>query len=542
MTMRHQLTLQTMLERVRRFFPHKEIVSRTSTGIFRYTYGDLYDRVRRLSAVLTALGVKRGSRVGTIAWNHHRHLEAYFAAPCMGASLHTINLRLPADHLAYVINHAGDQVLLVDEDLLPLVERIKDELETVRHVVVMADGDLPKANLPMPVHSYEELLRKASCDFEFPDDIDEWDEAGICYSSATTGMPKGVSYAHRAIYLHSMMVCMADAVGVSERDVIMPIVPMFHVNAWGMPFTSTWMGAKQVLPGPRPDPMIICDLIQNEKVTIAAGVPTVWMGVLRVLEQKPYDFSAVTRIICGGSAPPQALIEAYERKLKIPFLHGYGMTEAAPLTHLGTITSRFDGADEGSIYARKAKQGLLVPGLEIRLVKEDGSEAAWDGKEMGEVVMRGPWIASEYYHDERSQATFRDGWYYTGDVATIDTDGYMQIVDRVKDLVKSGGEWISTVELENTIMALPGVAEATVVACYHPRWLERPLACVVPKPGLSEPLTADQVRSFLKGKFADWWLPDDVIFIQEIPKTSVGKFDKKVLRERFWNHLTESKA
>lgn len=534
MTMRHNLTLQTMLERARRYFPHKEIVSRTGSTIFRYTYGDYYERTKKLAAALAGLGVQRGQRVGTLAWNHHRHLEAYFAIPCMGASLHTLNLRLPPEHLAHVINHAGDRVLLIDADLVPLVEAIQGDLETVDHFVIMSDGPLPQTRLA-PVHSYEELLAEAPADFAFPTDIDEWEEAGMCFSSATTGMPKGVTYAHRAIYLHSMMVCMADTVAVSERDVVLPVVPMFHVNAWGLPFAALWMGAKQVLPGPRPDPHTLCQLMQDEKVTLAAGVPTVWMGVLQALEQKRYDLSSITRVACGGSAAPRALIEAYEQKLGLPFLHAYGMTEAAPVTHVSRLKSDLEEAPAGERYAKKAKQGLLAPGLDMVVVREDGTEVAWDGREMGEVVLRGPWIASEYYHDERSRATFKGGWYHTGDVATVDKDGYLQIVDRVKDLVKSGGEWISSVDLENAIMAHPKVAEAAVVAVYHPKWQERPLACVVPKAG--QVITTEEVRAFLKDRFADWWIPDDVVLINEVPKTSVGKFDKKVLRERYWHHL-----
>jgi fatty-acyl-CoA synthase len=534
MTMRYQLTLHTMLERARRFFPEKQIVSRTGSGTLRYTYGEYYERTRRLGAALSALGIKRGDRVGTLAWNHHRHLEAYFAIPCSGASMHTINLRLPPDHLAYVINHAGDRVLLVDDDLLPLVEAIADKLETVEKYVVMGDGPLPESRLPLI--SYEELLASAPEDWSFPDDIDEWEEAGMCFSSATTGMPKGISYAHRAIYLHSMLACMADAVAVSESDVVMPIVPMFHANAWGLPFAAVWMGAGQVLPGPRPDPHLICQLIQDEQVTAAAGVPTVWMGVLQALEEEQYNLSSLTRILCGGSAPPRILIETYEKKLGVALLQGYGMTEAAPITHLGRLKSAHEKAPEEERYAKKAKQGILAPGLEMRVVRENGTEVAWNGREMGEILLRGPWIASEYWNDERSASTFRDGWYYTGDVAVVDSDGYLQLVDRVKDLVKSGGEWISTVDLENAIMAHPKVAEAAVVAVHHPRWQERPLACVVPKAG--QEISHEEVRAFLKGRFADWWLPDDTVLIDAVPKTSVGKFDKKALRAQFWNHLT----
>jgi fatty-acyl-CoA synthase len=533
--MEFPLTLQSILERARRFFPNQEIVSRTSTGLFRYTYKEYHERVQRLAAALSTLGVTRGARVGTLAWNHHRHLEAYFAVPCMGASLHTVNLRLPPEHLAYVINHAGDQVLLVDADLVPLVEAVAAELETVTAYVIMTEGELPATKLS-PVFSYEELLARAAPGFTFPTDIGENEEAGLCFSSATTGMPKGVTYTHRAIYLHSMMACMADTAAVSEEDVVMPVVPMFHVNAWGLPFAATWVGAKQVLPGPRPDPDTLCKLIESEQVTLAAGVPTVWMGVLQAVEKGDYDLSSVTRIACGGAAPPRALIEAFETKIGVPFLHAYGMTEAAPITHVSRLKRHLKSAPIADQMAKKAKQGLLVPGLEMQVVREDGTEVAWDGKEMGEVLLRGPWIADHYYQDERTKATFKAGWYHTGDVATVDPDGYLQIVDRVKDLVKSGGEWISSVDVENAIMAHPKVAEAAVVACFHPRWQERPLACVVPRAGFQGEITKEEVQTFLKGRFADWWIPDDVLFISEVPKTSVGKFDKKVLREQYWKH------
>lgn len=538
MTMRYQLTMRNLLERSRLLFPRKEIVSRAPSGIFRYSYADYYGRTRRLAAALAGLGVRRGERVGTFAWNHHRHLEAYFAVPCMGAVLHTVNIRLPADHLAFVINHAGDKVLLVDEDLLPAIEAVRGQLKTVEHFVVMTDKErLPETKLA-PVHSYEELLARAPDDFAFPEDIDEWEDAGVCYSSATTGNPKGVFYTHRAIFLHSMAVSMVDTIGLSERDVVLPVVPMFHVNAWGLPFAATWMGAKQVLPGPRPDPRALCELIQNERVTLAAGVPTVWLGVMQLLEKEPFDLKSLTRVVCGGSAAPRALIEAYEKRLGVPFLHAYGMTEAAPVTHVSRMKSHMDGWDDERRYAVKAKQGLLVPGLEMRVVNDAGRDVEWNGREMGEIVLRGPWIAHEYYHDERTKETFRDGWYYTGDVATVDEEGYLQIVDRTKDLVKSGGEWISSVDLENAIMAHPAVLEAAVIAVPHPKWQERPVACVVLKADQQGKVGKADILEHLKGRFSSWWMPDDVVFIDEIPKTSVGKFAKRVLRERFRDHLT----
>jgi fatty-acyl-CoA synthase len=538
-TMRYALTLPAMLERAEQFFPQKEIVSRTSTGIFRYSYREYGQRVRRLASALLGLGVRKGDRVGTLAWNHHRHLEAYFAVPSIGAVLHTLNLRLPPAHLAHIINHAGDRFILADADLLPVLESISPELKTVERVIVLGDGSaIPETTLPN-VLSYEALVEAAVPMRQWPE-LDEWDPAGMCYSSATTGLPKGVTYTHRAFWLHSLAFCLADTVAVSERDAILVIVPMFHVNAWGIPFAATWMGAKLVLPGPRPDPKVFCELIQRERVTMGAGVPTVWMGVLALLEKEPYDLTSMNRILCGGSAPPRALIEAVEKKLGAQFLHAYGMTEATPLTHVSRLKSHMGDWPEDRRYAVKTKQGLLAPGLEMRVMGFDGTSVPWDGTTMGEVWFRGPWIADEYHRDPRSAETFQDGWYKSGDVATIDAEGYLRIVDRIKDVIKSGGEWISTVDLENAIMAHPAVGEAVVVGVEHPKWQERPLACVVVKPGRS--VTKEDVLAHLKDKFPSWWMPDDVVLIDEVPKTSVGKFDKKVLRERFATHLVRRGA
>ncbi len=535
-TMRYPLTLPAMLERAEQYFPHKEIVSRTASGIFRYTYREYGERVRKLSSALLALGVRKGDRVGTLAWNHHRHLEAYFAVPSIGAVLHTLNLRLAPAHLAYIINHAADRVILVDQDLLPLLESVRSEIKTVERVIVMGDGDAhPSTPLPNAA-AYEALIADAAPARHWPD-LDEWDPAGMCFSSATTGLPKGVTYTHRAVWLHSLAFCLVDTVALSERDAILVVVPMFHANAWGIPFAATWMGAKLVLPGPRPDPKVFCELIQRERVTLGAGVPTAWMGVLGLLEKESFDFSSLNRILCGGSAAPRAMIEAFEKRLGVQFLHAYGMTEAAPLTHVSRLKSHMADWPEEQRYAVKTKQGQLVPGLEMRVVGLDGIDAPKDGTTMGEVWLRGPWIAGEYYRDPRSTETFQDGWYKTGDVATLDADGYLRIVDRMKDVVKSGGEWISTVDLENAIMAHPAVAEAAVVGVEHAKWQERPLACVVVKPGKT--VSTEEILAHLTGKFPSWWMPDDVIFIEEVPKTSVGKFDKKVLREKYRQHLSK---
>ncbi len=534
-TMRYQLTLPAMLERAEQLFPEREIVSRTASGIFRYTYRAYGQRVRRLASALQALGVRKGDRVATLAWNSNRHLEAYFAIPSSGAVYHTLNLRLPPAHLAHIINHASDRVILVDPDLVPLLEAIAPDLETVEHYVVMSDGDIPPSRLPH-VSSYEALVASAEPVQRWPE-LDEWDPAGMCFSSATTGLPKGVTFTHRALWLHSLAMSLADTVAVSQRDTIMPVVPMFHVNAWGLPFSGVWMGAKMVLPGPRPDPRVYCELIQNEKVTLAAGVPSVWMAVLALLEKETFDLSSVTRVLCGGSAAPRALIEAVEKRLGVPFMHAYGMTEATPLTHVCNLKSHMAEWPDDRRFAVKVRQGLLSPGLEMRVVSPAGDGVPWDGATMGEVWLRGPWVADEYYRDPRTAETFQDGWYRTGDVATVDPQGYLGIVDRMKDVIKSGGEWISSVDLENAIMAHPAVAEASVVGVEHPKWQERPLACVVAKAGRT--VTKEEILEHLRGRFPSWWMPDEVVFIAEVPKTSVGKFDKKVLREQYARRLVE---
>ena len=371
-----------------------------------------------------------------------------------------------------------------------------------------------------------------------PANVDEYATMGLCYTSATTGLPKGVAYSHRAVYLHSMASSAVDVLALSERDRVMAIVPMFHANCWGLPYSSTMVGADQVFPGVRPDPRVICELVESEGVTFSAGVPTIWIGVLDYLQRSgiEYDLSSLKQIISGGSAVPLAILQAYRDQLGVEIVHAYGMTEAAPLISVNRRRSWLDGIPESEQLARSAKQGVIAPGVEMKLVDENGDVSEWDGEQRGELWFRGPWIADEYVNDERSDETFVDGWYHSGDIASIDADGYIQIVDRVKDMVKSGGEWISSVDLESAIMAHPGVLEAAVIAIPHPQWQERPLACVVPRAETSAPLSKDDILDFIRPDFARWWLPDAVVFIDEIPKTSVGKFDKKVLRERFESH------
>ena len=531
--MKFDLTIRNILERPRDMFPQKEIYSRTRTGEFRYTYADMYKRTCRLANALAKLGVKRGDRVGTLAWNHHRHLELYLAVPCYGAVLNTLNLRLFEDQLAYVINHAEDKVIFADDDLLPLLERIKDKLGVVEKIVVMTDeAELPETSFDSVV-SYEELLSEASEDFEFPDDIDEWSPAAMCYTTATTGDPKGVVYTHRSIYLHSLTMGLTDTLGLGERDVVLPMVPMFHVNAWSLPFAAAWFGAKQVFPRHDLGGEAICKLIETEKVSFTGGVPTLMQGILRHLETgAKHDLSSLRKTICGGAAVPRSLNKAYRDKLGVSLTQGYGMTETSPLLVLSNLKSHMDDWSDDDILDVLAKQGTLVPGLEMKIVNDQGEKLAHDGIQVGEILVRGPWVAGEYYNEpEKTKELIVDGWLRTGDIAKIDSEGYVQIVDRSKDLIKSGGEWISSVDLENAIMGHPDVVEAAVVAIPDEKWQERPMAVVVLKEGAS--VTDRDILDFLADKIVKWWMPDKVIFIDELPKTSVGKFDKKVLRREY---------
>ena len=533
--MDYPLTLRNLYERARTLFPDKQLVSRRASGeVARTTYADWAERVARLATALRDLGVGPGDRVATFCWNHDRHLEIYFAAALSGASYHTLNIRLGPDQLAYIVNHAHDKLLMVDADLAPALAPVLGSTPAVEQVVVLSEGGEPP-RLPTPVHDYETLLSQAAPMTEWPR-LEEEQTAGICYTSATTGNPKGVAYTHRALFLHSLMVGMVDTAAISERDVVLPIVPMFHVNAWGMPFAATWFGAGQVYGGPAPTPADYVRLIREEGVTFAAGVPTVWLGVLQVLEQDGGDLGSLRRIMCGGSAAPVSMIRTYEQRYGVEFIHAYGMTEASPVTHFSRLKASLRELPEAARYSYKAKQGLLVPGLEQRIVDADGNSVPADGKSMGEVLLRGPWIAHEYLDDERSAQTFIDGWYHSGDVATLDSEGYLNLVDRTKDLVKSGGEWISSVELENALMGHPEVGQAAVIAVPDPKWDERPLAVVVRKPGSQ--VSGEELVASIADQFPKWWLPDRVEFVDEIPMTATGKFSKRTLRERFVGDLT----
>jgi len=532
----YPLTIVRIFDRGEKLFPDKSVITSTATGIVTRTYAEWADRTRRLGSVLQTLGISADGRVATFGWNTANHLELYFAAPCTGRVLHTLNIRLFPEQLTYIAIHAQDEVVFVDRSLTGLLWPLLETFTTVRHVVVMDDG---KGEVPdgapegVAVHDYEHLLADAEpVDFRVED---EWQAASMCYTSGTTGNPKGVVYTHRSTFLHTMGVLQADGLGARETDRIMPVVPMFHANAWGLAHAGVAAGADLVMPGPDLSPKALASLIESQRVTIAAGVPTIWMGVLPELEGR--DISALRMIPCGGSAVPRALSEAYREQTGMPILQAWGMTETSPVVSVAHVKSTLAQASEEDKADMRATIGRPMFGSEIRVVDPDTLEpVSPDRTTQGELQAAGGWVAKSYYNDERSPESFTDdGWLRTGDVATMDQDGYARIVDRTKDVVKSGGEWISTVELENEIMAHPKVAEAAVIGIAHPKWDERPLACVVVKPG--EELSKEDILAFLEGKIAKWWMPDDVVFVDEVPKTSVGKFSKKTLREKFQGYV-----
>ena len=499
-----QLLLTDFLDRARELFPGKEIAQYDGdTLAHRYTYRDYHDRVLRLAGALRDLGVRPGDRVATLAWNHRRHLELYFAVPLAGAVLHTVNLRLEPEEIGYILDHAEDRVIFADTSLLPLVEPVR------RHRLVVDDG------------GYEALIDSAEPLAERPT-LAEEDLAALCYTSGTTGPPKGVGYSHRSLYLHTFAACLADGHAISERDTVLHVVPMFHANAWGIPFAATMTGANQVLPGPHPVPAGIARIIEAERVTYTGMVPTVAVDLVR--EAAKRDLSSLRALVLGGSTPSADLVRDIEERLGVPVFQGWGMTEISPM---GTFSRPLPSAEHDPAERRRyiRKQGRLLPGLRWKLVDDEGHDVPHDGVARGELLIKGPWVATRYYRDEQP-GSFTDGWLRTGDIATIDPDGYLEIVDRAKDLIKSGGEWISSVALEQALLANPAVAEAAVIAVPHARWQERPLALVV----LGKPVdTADLLAGL---DVPRWWRPDDVVVVDELPRTSVGKLDKKALRER----------
>jgi fatty-acyl-CoA synthase len=521
--MEYQLTLPPFLDRAERYYGSKQIVTRLPDRSFhRYTYADFVPRVRRLAVALRKLGLARGDRVATLCCNHHQHLEAYFGIPCAGLVLHTLNLRLHCDDLAYIGSHAGDRAVIVDRALLPLLEEFRDRTE-IEHVFVVDD-------------SYEELLASADPDDYEDPQLDEGEAAAMCYTSGTTGRPKGVVYSHRSTVLHSLGVAAGNPLGlaISERDTILPVVPMFHANAWGYPYVSTMIGANQVFPGPHMDPESLLDAFEQEGVTWTAGVPTIWLGILQLLDANPgrWDLSKLKGMLVGGSAAPRAMIAGFRQRHGLVVCHGWGMTETSPVATVASLPGELSEADEETQLDFGAKQGIPLPLVDLRARDALGNEIPPDGETMGELEVRGPWVAASYYDaPDQGDRWTEDGWFRTGDIVSIDEHGFITIQDRAKDVIKSGGEWISSVVLENQLMAHPAVVEAAVISMPDEKWGERPLAVVVLCDG--QTATVEELREFLAPHFVKWWLPDRFEFVSEIPKTAVGKFRKTALREQF---------
>lgn len=520
--MEFPLTLDHLLVRAERMFAAVPVVSRLpDRSLHRTTLARTARRARALGEALVQAGLRRGDRVATLMWNHAAHLEVYLGVPLAGGVVHTLNLRLAPEELAYIVRHAEDRFLLVDEVLLPLWEKVRPRAAIERVIVVSASQG----------GEYEALLSTARGDWT-PPPLAESDACGMCYTSGTTGQPKGVVYTHRSTMLHTLSAALADGLAVRHSDVLLPVVPMFHANAWGLPYASVMVGARTVFPGPALDPESVLDLLSAERVTVAAGVPTVWLGVLEALDREPgrWPLAPGLRMIVGGSAAPESLLRGFDRH-GVTVVHAWGMTEMSPLGSVCHLGPEDDALDEAGRYARRARQGRASPLVEIRAVNESG-EAPWDDRTMGELQVRGPWVTARYHASEESKDRWTaDGWFRTGDVVTLDPTGSIKLTDRTKDLVKSGGEWISSVDLENALMGHPAVQEAAVVAVPHPRWGERPLATVVLRRGASA--TVSELQEWLRARFPKFWIPEAMVFADAIPRTSAGKFRKSELREKY---------
>jgi fatty-acyl-CoA synthase len=505
-------------------YADKKVFTKTAAGVEEATFAEVASRAEQLAAALEKLGVEKGDRVATFMWNNQRHLEVYAAVPSMGAVLHTLNIRLFPDQLSYIINHANDKVIIVDASLLPLFAKVAHEIPNVQHIIVAGHGDTTGISNPL---DYDSLLAAETPGYRWPE-LDERDAAIMCYTSGTTGNPKGVVYSHRSTYLHSLASMAVNSVGLSEKDRVLLIVPMFHVNAWGAGYTAFLSGCEVIMPQSFLQGEPVLDMIETLRPTMAMGVPTVWNDLLRAAGEKgSADLSSLRGLLAGGSAVPKVLIEAFRDRFNVDIIQGWGMTETSPLAAVSLPPAGTSRADEINY---RVKAGRIVAGVEIRITEEDGTVLPHDGEAKGEIEIRGPWITGSYYGVDDPEK-FRDGWLRTGDIASIDPQGYITISDRTKDVIKSGGEWISSVELENAVMAHPAVFEAAVVAVPDDKWQERPLCCVVLRPGMNA--TAVELNEFLAGHVAKWWLPERWTFIESVPKTSVGKFDKKVLRKAY---------
>lgn len=519
-----QLSLAYLLQYGARLHANAEVATWTGSGTRKSTFAQVGKRSAQLAHALRSLGVTGDQRVGTFMWNNTEHLECYMAIPAMGAVLHTLNIRLFPEQLVYVANHAEDHVVIVDGSLIPLFAKQLPEMKTVKHVVV-ANGDPASLEAPsgVTVHSYEELLSGRPETFDWPE-IDERSAAAMCYTSGTTGDPKGVVYSHRSIWLHSMQICMSNTMRLSDEDRALVIVPMFHAMSWGMPYAGFMVGASMVLPDRFLQPGPIAEILAAEKPTFTGAVPTIWQGLLQHLDANPQDISHLREVVVGGSAAPPAMMHAFEERYNVPVLHAWGMTETSPM---GSVARPPAGVTGQQAWEYRYTQGRFPANVKARLVDDDGNEVPWDGKSVGELEVKGPWIAGSYYGDADPEK-FHDGWLRTGDVGKITPDGYLTLTDRAKDVIKSGGEWISSVDLENAVMAHPAVAEAAVIGIPDEKWDERPLVAVVVREG--QQVTAEELREFLADKVAKWQLPENWTFVEEVPKTSVGKFDKKRLR------------
>ena len=523
------LLITSMLERAGRLFPRVEIVSSLPDGPrHRYTNADLLVRSRQLATAIRRAGIREGDRVATLLWNGHEHLEAYLGIPAMGAVVHTLSLRQHPDELAYIMNHAGDRFLIVEDVLLDVWQQVKSRVKCERVFVVARDSTPPEGT-----ESYEAFLQEAGQDQKYPlySNLDEQDAAAMCYTSGTTGRPKGVVYSHRAIALHSFAISLPDQLNLSRRDTILPVVSMYHVNAWGLPYAAVMNGSRQVLPGRNLQPHALLDLMQDEQVTFTAGVPTIWMGVLDALEKNPgrWSLSSALRVAIGGAAAPESMLRRFD-KLGIHALQAWGMTETTPVATVCTTKPGMEAMPSDELYTLRARQGLPLPFIQVRAIGDEG-EVPWDGETSGELEVRGPWIAASYFGLEQPDKWTAEGWFRTGDVVTIDAEGYVKITDRLKDLIKSGGEWISSVDIENALVGHAAVREAAVIAVPHPKWQERPLALVVLRENQS--VEPSDLRKFLERTFAPWQVPDAFVFVPELPHTSTGKLLKTKMRQDY---------
>jgi len=530
------LLVSNLLRHAARHFSDVEIVSRRVEGdLHRYTYADCHDRAARLADALTRRGVHVGDRVATLAWNGYRHMEIYYAVAGMGGVIHTVNPRLHPEQIAWIVNHANDQFLSFDLTFLPIVEAIAALCPNVRGWIAMCDRDrMPEGSKVPNLLCYEDVLAEGGDAYVWPE-LDERSACGLCYTSGTTGNPKGALYSHRSTTLHAYAAALPDAMGCSARDSILPVVPMFHVNAWGLPYIAPLTGAKLVFPGPALDGKSIYELLESERVTYSAGVPTVWQGLLAYVGTHGLKFSTFRRTVIGGSACPPAMIRTFQEQYGVDVIHAWGMTELSPLGTLSRLQNKHLAMPAAEQNTLLAKQGHVIFGIDMKIVGDAGDDLPWDGKTYGDLLVRGPWVVKEYFKGEGGDPLKYDGegrgWFPTGDVATIDADGYMQITDRSKDVIKSGGEWISSIDLENLAVAHPAVAQAAVIGIAHPKWDERPLLVVVRKPGSD--VTKEDLIRFYEGKIAKWWTPDDVQFVDAIPLGATGKILKTKLRETF---------